>query len=144
MNCRSLPTKCENIKIFLSTLTYQPLVIALSETWLTESQESYYNISGYSLVSRPRLGKRGGEVGFYLSNNTQYNTILHTIHNIQYWYYVFNFARSRQSMTTNNTIKYRVQKKKKKSMCNQSLKLSAIELNDFEITPLILVTVQCS
>ena len=57
----------------LSSLLIKPTVVALSETWLSPGDENYYNLPGYSFISSPRLDKRGGGVGLYISNSVTFS-----------------------------------------------------------------------
>jgi len=57
----------------LSGLKVNPSIIEISETWLSADNEKYYNIPNYCLVSCPRIKKRGGGVGLYISNKLCYS-----------------------------------------------------------------------
>ena len=74
INCRSLKKHFSNISHLLSNFKSPPSIISLSETWLKEKDpDSFFSLEGYIFVSRPRLGgKRGGGVGFYISNLLKY------------------------------------------------------------------------
>ena len=47
-------------------------IIAVSELWTCEDNESLYNIPGYNFVVRSRQGKLGGGVGLYISDKLRY------------------------------------------------------------------------
>jgi hypothetical protein len=77
INCRSLNKNSNAIFDFLHSLTPQPAIIALSETWLKPSSPlDIFQIDNYSLVSKPRTTKRsGGGVAIYVHNSISYNVI---------------------------------------------------------------------
>ena len=73
VNCRSLKKNFDQVKILLSNFSSLPSVIALSETWLSPSdQTSLFNLPGYSFISVPRKLKRGGGTGLYVSDDINY------------------------------------------------------------------------
>ena len=45
------------------------IVIAVSETWLTESLNDVYSIPGYNFFAKSCTGKTGGGVGLYVNNS---------------------------------------------------------------------------
>ena len=47
-------------------------VVILVETWLTKSLEKKLNIPGYNFVGNHREGKKGGGVGFLISEELKY------------------------------------------------------------------------
>ena len=47
-------------------------VIGISETWLTESNEGWYQISGYNSEHLYRKTKRGGGVSVFIKTNLKY------------------------------------------------------------------------
>ena len=42
--------------------------IGLSETWLDDNKEAFYDLSGYSSVNRYRKNKKGGGVSLHIQN----------------------------------------------------------------------------
>lgn len=53
INCRSLYKKVDEVKFLLETM--QPLILAVTETWLTYLQAESILIPGYCFVHKPRL-----------------------------------------------------------------------------------------
>jgi len=53
----------------------RPSVIALTETWLQRDDELLFDIPSHTLISSPRLHRRGGGVGFYISDHLVYHNI---------------------------------------------------------------------
>ena len=53
---------------------YQFDLIALSETWVQDCsfQENYVQINGQNPVFRNRIGKHGGNIGFYIKESIGY------------------------------------------------------------------------
>lgn len=75
INIRSL----NNLKIFskleslLSSLTFSPSVIAITETWLKPNQTGpFTGLPGYIFVSNSRRQTHGGEIGFFIRENLVY------------------------------------------------------------------------
>lgn len=69
INCRSIKKNYNSITNLLNMLEAPLSVIAVSETWLTESVHDVYSIPGYNFFAKSRTGKIGGGVGLYVSNN---------------------------------------------------------------------------
>ena len=67
INCRSISKKIENIECSLKSLDNKFDFVGLTEAWLKPNDNSdIYNLPDYTLLSRPRTGKRGGGVGLYV------------------------------------------------------------------------------
>ena len=58
-----------SIANLLNMLKAPITVIAVSETWLTESLKDVYSIPGYNFFAKSRTGKTGGGVGLYVNNS---------------------------------------------------------------------------
>ena len=52
-----------------------PYIIGFSETWLNDQQPSFVTIDGFTFYTNNREHKRGGGVGFYVSNNLKVNEL---------------------------------------------------------------------
>ena len=64
-------TKLESL---VSSLSVQPSLIALTETWLRPNQlGSFANLPGYIFISNSRTKYKGGGVAFYLKDNLTYS-----------------------------------------------------------------------
>ena len=71
-NIRSLVHKCSEIEKILNNPTSKVDICILSEMWLKEDSNNKISVTGYNLVSKPRVNKRGGGVGFLLSTDLKY------------------------------------------------------------------------
>jgi len=58
--------------MYLQTLAHKFCFIGLSETWLTESDASLYNIDGYQKVDNCRPDKNGGGVSLLIRNGIMF------------------------------------------------------------------------
>ena len=73
LNCRSLSKIFDKLECSLKSLKYKFDCIGLTETWLKEMESTdVYNMSGYSLLSKPRTNKRGGGVGMFVSSGLNF------------------------------------------------------------------------
>ena len=76
LNARSIKANFENVKTFLDVLNCKFDVIAVSETWLCESDElEDYSIKNYNCVQMNRKGSRGGGVMIYIADHLQFNIV---------------------------------------------------------------------
>lgn len=71
-NARSLPKHFDDFTNYLSSLNHEFSIIALSETWLTDSIEMFYDIPLYKAVHNYRSLRVGGGVSIYAHNSLQY------------------------------------------------------------------------
>ena len=73
LNCRSLSKNFDKLECSLKSLKYKFDCIGLTETWLKEMESTdAYNMSGYTLLSKPRTNKRGGGVGMFVSSGLNF------------------------------------------------------------------------
>lgn len=72
LNVRSLKKNFEHFKTFLHTFKSLPQIVTLSETWLKEDEDKFYNLPNYKFLSLPRENKIGGGVGIYISDQIPY------------------------------------------------------------------------
>ena len=79
INCRSLSKNFTKLKILISNLSTKPKIITLSETWVDASLIDLFFLDGYNLVLLPRLNKRGGGVGVYISTMLKSETCLESL-----------------------------------------------------------------
>jgi len=82
VNCQSLPAHLDEFfKHFFVNSGYH--VICLSETWLKPSVSSDHAIAlqGYHLFKHDRIGKAGGGVAFFLSNQFRAKILNHSMDN---------------------------------------------------------------
>ena len=75
-NIRSLNKNFDQFSIFINELRFENAVIGLSETWLKDSSpSSLFTIDGYKLITNNRKNKKGGGVGFYVSEDLNYELL---------------------------------------------------------------------
>ena len=78
MNVRSIVNRKNftNFEAFLSNLPVKPMIIALCETWITESSMGPYSrIKGYKFVKSNRQKVPGGGVAFYIAEHLHHTKI---------------------------------------------------------------------
>ena len=69
-NIRSLNKNFDRFRLFMNELEFKNSIIGLSETWLKDmSPSSLLTLNGYRLITNNRTAKKGGGVGFYVSEN---------------------------------------------------------------------------
>ena len=69
-NIRSLNKNFDQLRLFANELEFTHSIIGLSETWLKKaSPSSLLTLDGYRLITNSRTVKKGGGVGFYVSEN---------------------------------------------------------------------------
>ena len=71
-NIRSLNNKFNDISEYIRSLNHDFSVIGLSETWLNDISEKYFDLPNYSFISKTRNNKHGGGVGMYISNTLDF------------------------------------------------------------------------
>lgn len=73
INIRSLNRNFEDLQNYLGLLNINFTTIALTETWLKDSQDSsYFAISGYNFEHKNRTNKLGGGVGLFIKSGVSY------------------------------------------------------------------------
>ena len=78
INVRSIVNRDHFMKFesLLDSLPIKPMVIGLSETWVSESSKgSFLNLQGYKFVQNSRDKCVGGGVGFYVADHLHYSEI---------------------------------------------------------------------
>lgn len=68
-NCRSMYANFSGIKDYLSQFTHAHSIIAISETWFSESKGIEFELEGYDLHYVCRVNKAGGGVAIYVQRN---------------------------------------------------------------------------
>ena len=69
MNARSLSKNYDRINAFLSSLTLSPDIIAITETWLNDTNKYLYQFPGYHPYHITRTTRPHGGVSLYISND---------------------------------------------------------------------------
>ena len=72
LNARSLSKNLDQLSIYLGTLNYIFHVIAVSETWATEINSYFLQITGYNCLMKCRAERRGGGVALYIHDSLIY------------------------------------------------------------------------
>ena len=89
VNCRNLSKHFNDLENLMSVINNPITCIALTETWLTSVSETNFNLTGYKMLSQPRIGKHGGGVGFYLRVDVDYKVKLKYCRNVLYFKCMF-------------------------------------------------------
>ena len=74
MNIRSLPRHLHEFEAYLHCLAFDCTVIALSETWFTDSTAEIYGLTGYHHDIQYRKDRKGGGVSLLIKENIEYVT----------------------------------------------------------------------
>ena len=72
LNIRSIANKFDSFSNLLNTLKRPFSVISLTETWLNDINSENFNLPNFDFVCSNRANKKGGGVGFFISNNLNY------------------------------------------------------------------------
>lgn len=72
LNIRSLPKHYIDFMNYLTSIPHHFSVIALTETWLTQENESFYSINSYNSVHSHRNNRVGGGVSLFIDENIQF------------------------------------------------------------------------
>jgi hypothetical protein len=71
-NIRSLPKNYLKFDTFLSTLSIEFNIIGLSETWLNQTNEAYYDVPGYTSILKNRDKRKGGGVALLIKEHIRF------------------------------------------------------------------------
>ena len=82
INARSLVKNFDSILIYIASLQHTFTVIAISETWITDSNDSLINIPGYNRVLNNRTEGRGGGVALFILNSLTFTIKSNCIVNV--------------------------------------------------------------
>jgi hypothetical protein len=93
LNCRSLCSKHDALVHLINHMQLPPDLLAVSETWLEQGQESCVNIDRYFLLSNPRKDRQE-----YI--NTRVYSSLYVC--VDMCYYIFN---NKLSIVTSHAIR---------------------------------------
>ena len=72
LNIRSIANKFDSFSNLLNTLKRPFSAISLTETWLNDINSENFNLPNFDFVCSNRVNKKGGGVGFFISNNLNY------------------------------------------------------------------------
>ena len=71
INSRSLPKNFDNINAFLNSLSVAPDILAITETWLNDSNKHLFQLPGYNSFHLVRTTRAHGGVTIFTSVNLQ-------------------------------------------------------------------------
>ena len=75
-NCGSLGSKFDDLENYISSLTFQFDVIALSETWLkADTNIVLYQLGDYYMYLLDRVCRNGGGVAIYVKNTFRHRLL---------------------------------------------------------------------
>ena len=74
LSIRSIKFKLNELDVWLTNLSCKPSVICLSETWC-QTTSPIASLSGYNIVSLPRLNRKGGVVCMCISNHIRFAVV---------------------------------------------------------------------
>ena len=72
LNIRSAVHNLSKFDLYMKSLITKFSIIALTETWFTESNHNLYGIDGYDMVDEHRKSKKGGGVALYIHSSILY------------------------------------------------------------------------
>ena len=72
LNIKSLPKHYDDLEIFLKSLHHDFSFIGLTETWLDENKQHFYDLPDYNCIHRFREGRRGGRVSLWMRNGISF------------------------------------------------------------------------
>ena len=67
LNARSIKNTFLELEADINNKGYD--IVGITETWLGEEDGEEYNLEGYKLIRKDRIGKRGGGVALYVKDN---------------------------------------------------------------------------
>ena len=75
-NCGSLGSKFDDLENYISSLTFQFDIIALSETWLkADTNIALYQLSDFYMYRLDRVCRKGGGVAIYVKNTLKHRLL---------------------------------------------------------------------
>ena len=69
INARSLKKNFNELENLLARIPNKLTAIAITETWLNESNQTVFSLPGYNFVSKCRTNKIGEGVGIFISTD---------------------------------------------------------------------------
>ena len=72
LNIRSIANKFDSFRNLLNTLKQPFSIISLTETWLNDKNSENPNLSNFDFICSNRENRKGGGVGFFISNSLNY------------------------------------------------------------------------
>ena len=75
LNARSLVKNQDALAHLLASIIHKFSVLAITETWVKESNVNDLGFEGYNFVSNHRTNKIGGGVGLFMDQNFSYKIV---------------------------------------------------------------------
>ena len=72
LNVKSLPKHFDELELYLNSLDVKFSFLGLTETWLTECKQAYYDLPHYSCINKFRNDRKGGGVTFKIREGLTY------------------------------------------------------------------------
>ena len=69
VNIRSLNANFHKLELLLTELSFDPTIILVSETWISDSKPFIFSLKNYSFINQSGIGKGGG-AGIFIKNNS--------------------------------------------------------------------------
>ena len=80
LNIKSLSKHYDELDTYLNSLEYKFAFIGLTETWLDEDKQYFFDLENYTSINKFREGRKGGGVSLQISQNIPYikrNDLVH-------------------------------------------------------------------
>lgn len=74
LNIRSLNANFNKLEILVNQLNFNPSIICVTETWLTQNKPVLYSLDNYNFINKPGCNKAGG-TGLFVLKHFQYNLL---------------------------------------------------------------------
>ena len=72
LNVKSLPKHFDELELYLNSLDMKFSFLGLTETWLTNDKQEFYDFPGYSCINRFRKDRKGGGVTLQVREGLPY------------------------------------------------------------------------
>ena len=82
LNIRSLNKNIGKLELLLQEINFNPSVIFITETWLSNNKTFIYSLKNYNYISKPGINKSGG-TGLFIRTDLNYNIITNLQLNIE-------------------------------------------------------------
>ena len=73
INCRSIANSFDDILSLLLPVTNSLSILAVTETWLSDSTCSLYQLSNFNFIPQNRLTKGGGGIGLFINSRYKFS-----------------------------------------------------------------------
>ena len=80
LNIKSISKHYDELDTYLNSLEYKFAFIGLTETWLDEGKQSFFDLENYTSMNKFREGRKGGGVSLQILQNIPYIKINELAH----------------------------------------------------------------